>query len=226
MTGRPVGLLVWRGRHAWVMSGFRAEGPAAARRQGHGRHRRGPAAPVRRLERLGTQPGARASAVDLGARPPVRSAPISRRRIRLLSGKYVIVMPFEIDPRILRRNNAWGSCGRLLAAAGRRRRPARRRARDRPQDRVDAEERARDLELLREEQARLDELTLPPAPLRAVFAWRAARRRAANDAADDADAAPTRLSQATRPCRCAGAARGPRARPPCGATPPRGSGTR
>jgi hypothetical protein len=24
MTGRPVGLLVWRGRHAWVMSGFRA----------------------------------------------------------------------------------------------------------------------------------------------------------------------------------------------------------
>src|SRR6476659_6147799 len=23
-TGRPVGLLVWRGRHAWVMSGFRA----------------------------------------------------------------------------------------------------------------------------------------------------------------------------------------------------------
>jgi hypothetical protein len=24
MTGRPVGLLVWRGRHAWVMSGFQA----------------------------------------------------------------------------------------------------------------------------------------------------------------------------------------------------------
>ncbi len=24
-TGRPVGLLVWRGRHAWVMSGFRAK---------------------------------------------------------------------------------------------------------------------------------------------------------------------------------------------------------
>ena len=24
LTGRPVGLLVWRGRHAWVMSGFRA----------------------------------------------------------------------------------------------------------------------------------------------------------------------------------------------------------
>jgi hypothetical protein len=23
-TGKPVGLLVWRGRHAWVMSGFRA----------------------------------------------------------------------------------------------------------------------------------------------------------------------------------------------------------
>lgn len=25
-TGRPVGLLVWRGRHAWVMTGFRATG--------------------------------------------------------------------------------------------------------------------------------------------------------------------------------------------------------
>ena len=25
-TGRPVGLLVWRGRHAWVMSGFHATG--------------------------------------------------------------------------------------------------------------------------------------------------------------------------------------------------------
>ena len=25
-TGRPVGLLVWRGRHAWVMSGFQATG--------------------------------------------------------------------------------------------------------------------------------------------------------------------------------------------------------
>ena len=24
VTGRPVGLLVWRGRHAWVMSGFTA----------------------------------------------------------------------------------------------------------------------------------------------------------------------------------------------------------
>lgn len=26
LTGRPVGLLVWRGRHAWVMSGFEATG--------------------------------------------------------------------------------------------------------------------------------------------------------------------------------------------------------
>jgi hypothetical protein len=26
-TGKPVGLLVWRGRHAWVMSGFVATGP-------------------------------------------------------------------------------------------------------------------------------------------------------------------------------------------------------
>ncbi len=25
-TGKPVGLLMWRGRHAWVMSGFRATG--------------------------------------------------------------------------------------------------------------------------------------------------------------------------------------------------------
>jgi hypothetical protein len=26
LTGKPVGLLVWEGRHAWVMSGFRATG--------------------------------------------------------------------------------------------------------------------------------------------------------------------------------------------------------
>ncbi len=29
-TGKPVGLLVWRGRHAWVMSGFRATADPAA----------------------------------------------------------------------------------------------------------------------------------------------------------------------------------------------------
>jgi hypothetical protein len=29
MTGRPAGLVVWRGAHAWVMSGFRATGDPA-----------------------------------------------------------------------------------------------------------------------------------------------------------------------------------------------------
>jgi hypothetical protein len=29
LTGRPVGLLIWRGAHAWVMSGFRATGDPA-----------------------------------------------------------------------------------------------------------------------------------------------------------------------------------------------------
>jgi hypothetical protein len=28
-TGRPVGLVMWRGRHAWVMSGFTAKGDPA-----------------------------------------------------------------------------------------------------------------------------------------------------------------------------------------------------
>ena len=33
-TGRPVGLLVWRGRHAWVMSGFKATGDPLLRAAG------------------------------------------------------------------------------------------------------------------------------------------------------------------------------------------------
>ena len=101
-TGRPVGLLVWRGRHAWVMSGFRAT--------------RDPLVPGARVTEAivedplypyggsstwgrSPRPGEALSIAELG-RQFVR-----RRQSNLsptLSNKYVIVMPFEIHPSILR----------------------------------------------------------------------------------------------------------------------------
>jgi len=101
-TGRPVGLLVWRGRHAWVMSGFRAT--------------KDPLLPGARITEAivedplfpyggssiwgpSPRPGEALSISELG-RQFVR-----RRQSTLnpaLSNKYVIVMPFEIHPRILR----------------------------------------------------------------------------------------------------------------------------
>jgi hypothetical protein len=37
-TGRPVGLLMWRGRHAWVMSGFEATGDPLTERDARVTH--------------------------------------------------------------------------------------------------------------------------------------------------------------------------------------------
>jgi hypothetical protein len=102
-TGKPVGLLVWRGRHAWVMSGFRATrdplvGPARITAAivedplyphgGSSVWGRSPA------------PGSTLSVAQLGRQfvPRRRGSTFNRS----LSGKYVIVMPFEFDPRILR----------------------------------------------------------------------------------------------------------------------------
>jgi hypothetical protein len=101
-TGRPVGLLVWRGRHAWVMSGFRAT--------------RDPLVPGARVTEAivedplypyggsstwgrSPRPGEALSIAELGRQF------VPRRRSTLsptLSNKYVIVMPFEIHPSILR----------------------------------------------------------------------------------------------------------------------------
>lgn len=96
-TGRPVGLLVWRGRHAWVMSGFRATGdPLVGGRvtaaivedplYPHGSAAWGPS----------PTPGAALSLRDVGRQ-------FVRRRSSTfspsLSGKYVMVVPFLLHPR-------------------------------------------------------------------------------------------------------------------------------
>jgi hypothetical protein len=101
-TGRPVGLLVWRGRHAWVMSGFHAT--------------RDPLLPGARvtaaivedpLHAFGDsttwgrspQPG---EALSIGE---LSSQFVRRRQSSLspsLSGKFVVVLPFQIDQRTLR----------------------------------------------------------------------------------------------------------------------------
>jgi hypothetical protein len=104
LTGRPVGLLMWRGRHAWVMSGFKAtadplktnafrvtaaivEDPLYP----HGSSVWGPS----------PAPGAALTPSELG-KQFVRRRSNSRwgladPRSRLLAGQYVLVLPF---PRI------------------------------------------------------------------------------------------------------------------------------
>lgn len=101
-TGKPVGLLMWRGRHAWVMSGFRATGdPLAAGTRvtavyvedplyPHGSSVWGPS----------PRPGAALTVAELGRQfVPRRS---SNRFGTGLSGKYVLVLPFEMDQKTMR----------------------------------------------------------------------------------------------------------------------------
>ena len=103
-TGRPVGLLVWRGRHAWVMSGFTATGdPRRPTNSGsraaivhdplypHGNAvwgrspRPGEAITV---GELGRQFVPRRMRNQLGGQPST------------LGGKYVLVLPYETDLRV------------------------------------------------------------------------------------------------------------------------------
>ena len=102
-TGRPVGLLVWRGRHAWVMSGFKASkdpllpgSKVTAAIVEDPLYRYGGSSTWGRSPR----PGEALSVATLGQQF------VRRRRSTLnpmLSGKWVIVMPFDIDQRTLRR---------------------------------------------------------------------------------------------------------------------------
>jgi hypothetical protein len=96
LTGRPVGLLMWRGRHAWVMSGFRAT--------------KDPLLPGARVTSVivedplyprdsrtwgrSPSPGARLTVAALGKQfvPRRRST-----RAPWLSGKYVVVIPFVVE---------------------------------------------------------------------------------------------------------------------------------
>jgi hypothetical protein len=94
-TGKPVGLLVWRGRHAWVMSGFLATADPLATDEYAVTHVDvlDPLYP-RSSSAWGTSPppGSRISLATLGEQ-------FVRRRFRsntALNGQYVIVMPATI----------------------------------------------------------------------------------------------------------------------------------
>jgi hypothetical protein len=105
-TGRPVGLLMWRGRHAWVMSGFTAT--------------RDPLRPGARVTSVIVEdplyprdsrtwgpspaPGARLTVRQLGRQfVPRRQSSRSPQ----LSGKYVVVVPYEIAPEPVAPSDAW-----------------------------------------------------------------------------------------------------------------------
>ena len=102
-TGRPVGLLVWRGRHAWVMSGFKAsKDPLLPGSKVTAAIVEDPLFPYGGSSTWGRspRPGEALSVSALGQQF------VRRRQSRLnpmLSGKWVIVMPFDIDQRTLRR---------------------------------------------------------------------------------------------------------------------------
>ena len=103
LTGRPVGLLMWRGRHAWVMSGFRATGdPLAAGTRITGAIVEDPLYPHgSSVWGPSPAPGATLSVAELGRQfVPRRTS--SRWGMQYLSGKYVLVLPYELDPRAQR----------------------------------------------------------------------------------------------------------------------------
>jgi len=101
-TGRPVGLLVWRGRHAWVMSGFRAtKDPLLTGARVTAAIVEDPLNPFGDSTTWGRspRPGEALSISELSTQF------VRRRQSSLspsLSGKFVVVLPFEIDQRTLR----------------------------------------------------------------------------------------------------------------------------
>ncbi len=103
-TGKPVGLLMWQGRHAWVMSGFRATADPRISRDfrvtgvivedplyPHGSTVWGPS----------PTPGEVLSLAKLGRQfVPRRTSPrwlAVQPWNRDLNGKYVLVLPFVPD---------------------------------------------------------------------------------------------------------------------------------
>jgi hypothetical protein len=97
-TGKPVGLLMWRGRHAWIMSGFRATADPLASADArvtaaivedplypHGSSVWGPS----------PAPGAALSISALGRQFVPRRT--SSQFGSTLGGMYVLVLPYELD---------------------------------------------------------------------------------------------------------------------------------
>jgi hypothetical protein len=101
-TGAPVGLLVWRGRHAWVMSGFKAtRDPRLPGAKVTAAIVEDPLYPHGGSSMWGRspRPGAVLSVATLGRQfVPRRQS----TRNPALSGKYVIVLPYEFSQRTLR----------------------------------------------------------------------------------------------------------------------------
>jgi hypothetical protein len=108
-TGKPVGLLMWQGRHAWVMSGFRA---TADPRANAGFRVTGvtvldPLYP-RGSRRWGAspKPGQLLSVAELGRQfVPRRRGPDAAQWLAGFGGMYVIVAPYRASPRPAER--AW-----------------------------------------------------------------------------------------------------------------------
>jgi hypothetical protein len=100
-TGKPVGLLVWRGRHAWVMSGFTATADPATTSDftvtramvhdplyPHGSAVWGPS----------PRPGEALTPKELGRQfVPRRTSSQWNSLMSSLGGKYVLVLPYELD---------------------------------------------------------------------------------------------------------------------------------
>jgi hypothetical protein len=99
-TGRPVGLLVWRGRHAWVMSGFTATGdPLIGNARVTSVTIEDPLYPaVSRAWGASPAPGASLTLRELGR----QFVPRTSSWWGSFGGEYVIVRPYEFDPRMLR----------------------------------------------------------------------------------------------------------------------------
>ena len=101
-TGRPVGLLVWRGRHAWVMSGFRAtRDPLLPGARVTAAIVEDPLHPYGDSTTWGRSPRP-GEALSIGE---LSTQFVRRRQSTLtpaLSGKFVIVLPFQFDQRTLR----------------------------------------------------------------------------------------------------------------------------
>lgn len=102
-TGKPVGLLMWRGRHAWVMSGFRATGdPLVPGIRVTAAYVEDPLYPYgSNVWGPSPRPGQALTVADLGRQFVPRR--MSNRFGSALSGKYVLVLPFTVDGKTLRR---------------------------------------------------------------------------------------------------------------------------
>jgi hypothetical protein len=104
LTGKPVGLLMWHGRHAWVMSGFRATtDPLSPEARVTAAIVEDPLYPYGSATwGPSPSPGATLSPAALGRQFVPRGSPgrwLGSPWSAELAGKYVLVIPTRADPR-------------------------------------------------------------------------------------------------------------------------------